>query len=55
MQGQQFVWGLIVLGQLYQDLYTFINVDKGNVTIAHANLLQIYKFNHIVMIQLVGL
>ena len=47
---------MILLGlQLYQDLYSFINIDKINMIIAHVGLLQVWIYEHIIVVRLVGL
>lgn len=51
MRGRQFIWGSLVLAQLYHDLYSFINVDKINMMISHASLLQVWVYEHIVMVR----
>lgn len=53
MSGTQFIWEPMVLAQLYRDLYNFINIDKINITIAYDDLLQMWVYDHIVMVRLV--
>lgn len=54
-RGTQFTWGFMVLAQLYQVLYNFVSIDKFNVIVAHAGLLQVWAYEKIVVVRLVGL
>lgn len=45
----------LVLAQLYHDLYSFINIDKINMIITYAGLLQVWAYEHIIVGRLVRL
>ena len=44
-----------MLAQLYKDLYSFINVNKVNMIITHVGLIQVWAYEQIMIVRLVGL
>ena len=53
--GTHFAWGPLILVQIYIDLYNFINVDKVNMINSHVILLQVWEYEHILVVRPVGL
>lgn len=47
--------GTLGVSIVIPNLYSFINIDKVNVIIAHTGLLQVWAYEHIAVVWLVGL
>lgn len=54
-RGMHFVWDPLVLAQLYREIYNFMSIDKFNIIVAHACLLQIWAYMKIMVVRSVGL
>lgn len=55
VRGTQFPWGLMVLAQIYRDLYNFVSIDKFNVMVEDEGLLQVWAYEKIIVFKMVGL